>query len=211
MQTTGRKVDLRGIGKGFDEGVDIPNATELVDFAEAVVLRDEARTALAPAALRHSAGDAGLVDAADRPSVKLQLDQYHAGMMGADPVAALRKHAALVAHAQIADVPGRNQPGTGTQPIRALLDELDRLGYAGSVGLEYKPRGSMDGRSSDEIAKDKAAKDKAAKDKAASDKAAKDQAAKDKASKSKSDKSNKSDKSDSGEPKKSGGRFKLPD
>jgi hydroxypyruvate isomerase len=87
---------------------------------------------------------AALVEEAGSPSVRLQLDQYHAGMMGADPVAALRKHAALVAHAQIADVPGRNQPGTGTQPIREFLDELDRMGYAGSVGLEYKPRGSMD-------------------------------------------------------------------
>ncbi|HET9682477.1 MAG TPA: TIM barrel protein, partial [Gemmatimonadaceae bacterium] len=81
---------------------------------------------------------------ATSPSVRLQLDQYHAGMMGTDPVAALKKHARLVAHAQIADVPGRNQPGTGTQPIREFLDELDRLGYAGSVGLEYKPRGGMD-------------------------------------------------------------------
>ena len=89
-------------------------------------------------------GAAALVEEAGSPSVRLQLDQYHAGMMGTDPVAALRKHAALVKHAQIADVPGRNQPGTGTQPIRALLDELDRLGYSGSVGLEYRPRGRMD-------------------------------------------------------------------
>jgi hydroxypyruvate isomerase len=87
---------------------------------------------------------AALVEEAGSPSVRLQLDQYHASMMGTDPVAALRKHAPLVAHVQIADVPGRNQPGTGTQPIREFLEELDRMGYAGSVGLEYKPRGSMD-------------------------------------------------------------------
>jgi hydroxypyruvate isomerase len=87
---------------------------------------------------------AALVQEAGSTSVQLQLDQYHASRMGTDPVAALRKHAPLVGHAQIADVPGRNQPGTGTQPIREFLDELDRMGYAGSVGLEYKPRGSMD-------------------------------------------------------------------
>ena len=45
---------------------------------------------------------------------------------------------------QVADVPGRNQPGTGTQPIREFLDDLDRFGYRGSVGLEYRPRGGMD-------------------------------------------------------------------
>ena len=87
---------------------------------------------------------AALVEAAASPSVRLQLDQYHAGMMGTDAVAALRKYAPLVAHAQIADVPGRNQPGTGRQPIRQFLEELDRIEYGGSVGLEYKPKGTME-------------------------------------------------------------------
>jgi hydroxypyruvate isomerase len=87
---------------------------------------------------------AALVEAAGSPSVRLQLDQYHAGMAGTDARAALRKHSALVRHVQIADVPGRNQPGTGTQPIGEFLADLDRLGYAGSVGLEYRPRGTMD-------------------------------------------------------------------
>jgi len=86
---------------------------------------------------------AALVEAAGSPSVRLQLDQYHVGMAGSDVRAALRKHAPLVRHVQIADVPGRNQPGTGSQPIREFLDDLDRLGYIGSVGLEYRPRGTM--------------------------------------------------------------------
>jgi hydroxypyruvate isomerase len=85
-----------------------------------------------------------IVDAAASSLVQLQLDQYHAGMAGSDPVAALRKYAPMIGHVQIADVPGRNQPGTGKQPIRELLAALDELGYEGSVGLEYKPRGSMD-------------------------------------------------------------------
>ena len=87
---------------------------------------------------------AALVEAADSPSVRLQLDQYHVGMVGADARSALRRYAPLVAHVQVADVPGRNQPGTGTQPIREFLDDLDRIGYGGSVGLEYRPRGGMD-------------------------------------------------------------------
>lgn len=87
---------------------------------------------------------AALVEEAGSPSVRLQLDQYHAGMMGTDPIAALRRFAPLVAHVQIADVPGRNQPGTGKQPIRQFLEELDATGYGGSVGLEYKPLGTMD-------------------------------------------------------------------
>ncbi|HTO97661.1 MAG TPA: TIM barrel protein [Myxococcales bacterium] len=87
---------------------------------------------------------AALVEAAASPHVRLQLDQYHAGMAGTDPRAALGKHAALVRHVQIADVPGRNQPGTGTQPIAGFLEDLDGMGYAGSVGLEYRPRGGME-------------------------------------------------------------------
>ncbi len=87
---------------------------------------------------------AALVEGADSPSVRLQLDQYHVGMAGSDARAALKRYAPLVAHVQVADVPGRNQPGTGKQPIREFLDDLDRLDYRGSVGLEYRPRGSMD-------------------------------------------------------------------
>jgi len=64
MQITGREVDLRGISHGFDDGVDIPHAAELVEFAEAVVLRDEKRTASARTALLAALGGAGLVDAA---------------------------------------------------------------------------------------------------------------------------------------------------
>lgn len=82
---------------------------------------------------------AALVRAVDRPNVRLQLDQYHVGMMGGDPRAALRTHRDLVEHVQIADVPGRHEPGTGQQPIREFLADLDEQGYTGAVGLEYRP------------------------------------------------------------------------
>src|SRR5205823_12679219 len=86
---------------------------------------------------------AALVEGAGSPSVRLQLDQYHVGMAGADARAALRRYSSLVAHVQVADVPGRNQPGTGKQPIPELLRDLDELGYRGSGGLEYRPCGRM--------------------------------------------------------------------
>jgi hydroxypyruvate isomerase len=85
-----------------------------------------------------------LVQAADRDNVRLQLDQYHVGMMGGDARQALRAYFSLVEHVQIADVPGRHQPGTGSQPIPEFLADLDALGYSGSVGLEYRPQGSTD-------------------------------------------------------------------
>ncbi len=85
-----------------------------------------------------------LIHAAESPAVRLLLDQYHVAMAGDDPIEVLRKHASLVAHVQIADVPGRHEPGTGEQPIAAFLNELDSLGYSGYVGLEYRPLGTTD-------------------------------------------------------------------
>jgi hydroxypyruvate isomerase len=82
---------------------------------------------------------AQLVQAVNHPNVRLQLDQYHAAMAGEDPLECLRTYRALIAHVQIADVPGRHEPGTGAQPIGDFLRELDRLGYDGFVGLEYRP------------------------------------------------------------------------
>jgi hydroxypyruvate isomerase len=82
---------------------------------------------------------AALVETVDHPSVRLQLDQYHAAMAGEDAIECLRTYLPLVAHVQIADAPGRHEPGTGVQPIAEFLRELDRLGYDGFVGLEYRP------------------------------------------------------------------------
>ena len=64
MQISGKQVDVRGVTQGFGEDLDIPHAAALVEFAEAVVLLDAARTDTARATLRPALGEAGLVDAA---------------------------------------------------------------------------------------------------------------------------------------------------
>lgn len=94
---------------------------------------------------------AGTVDAAAalvrevaRDNVRLQLDQYHVGRMGGDPLLALDENFDILGHVQIADVPGRHEPGTGSQPINEFLDALDARGYAGFVGLEYRPLADTD-------------------------------------------------------------------
>lgn len=61
---SGKEVDLSRVTKGCDDGVDIPHATELAEFAEAVALRDSARTEVARKRLRAVLGDAAFVDAA---------------------------------------------------------------------------------------------------------------------------------------------------
>ena len=64
MRTEGKQVDVRGVTQGFEAGVDIAHAAALIDFTEAVVLQDAARTVAARGKLRSALGEAGLVDAA---------------------------------------------------------------------------------------------------------------------------------------------------
>ena len=120
-------------------------AAPLVDRAGITLLVEAINTIDMPGYFAATADIAAdLVESAGSSSVRLQLDQYHVGMAGQDVRAVLRRRFPIVGHVQIADVPGRHQPGTGQQPIAAFLSDLDELGYAGSVGLEYKPAGSTD-------------------------------------------------------------------
>ena len=77
----------------------------------------------------------------DSPQVKLLYDAYHSLVMGESPADVLVGSMDLVGHIQIADAPGRHQPGTGTHDWVELLDLFARLGYPGRIGLEYKPIG----------------------------------------------------------------------
>ncbi|OIV37696.1 hydroxypyruvate isomerase [Mangrovactinospora gilvigrisea] len=73
-------------------------------------------------------------------NARFLLDVYHLARTGEEDVAAvISAHGADVGHVQIADHPGRGEPGTGTLDFAALLGALERSGYTGRVGAEYKP------------------------------------------------------------------------
>jgi hydroxypyruvate isomerase len=78
-------------------------------------------------------------------SIGLLADLYHLTVNGDDVSKAITTYADRIAHVQIADAPGRNQPGTGTIPIGRHLGELADAGYDGWIGLEYKPSGPTAG------------------------------------------------------------------
>lgn len=80
-----------------------------------------------------------LLDAIDRSNVKLQYDIYHAQIIAGDLARTLEANIRRIGHIQIADNPGRHEPGTGEIHYPFLFDLLDRLGYEGWVGCEYKP------------------------------------------------------------------------
>lgn len=74
----------------------------------------------------------------------LQYDIYHAQRMEGELAATLQKHFALIRHVQLADNPGRNEPGSGEINYPFLFGLLDRLGYEGWIGCEYKPAGATE-------------------------------------------------------------------
>lgn len=76
-------------------------------------------------------------------NVGVVLDLYHAGVNGEDAAAFLAAQPSLVAHVQLADLPGRHEPGTGTIDFRAFFAVMRASGYQGSVGLEYVPTRSI--------------------------------------------------------------------
>jgi hydroxypyruvate isomerase len=69
----------------------------------------------------------------------LQYDVYHAQRMEGELAGTLKANLPRIAHIQIADNPGRHQPGTGEINYRWLLAEILSLGYRGHIGLEYVP------------------------------------------------------------------------
>lgn len=81
-----------------------------------------------------------LIDEVGQPNVRVQFDIYHAQREEGEVTATFRKHLARIGHIQIADNPGRNQPGCGELNFPFLFRELDAAGYAGWVGLEYTPK-----------------------------------------------------------------------
>jgi hydroxypyruvate isomerase len=78
------------------------------------------------------------------PNVRLQYDVYHAQMTEGNLINTITTNFSDIGHIQIADVPGRHQPGTGEINFPAIFAALDRLGYTGYIGLEYKPLGESD-------------------------------------------------------------------
>ena len=73
------------------------------------------------------------------PNLFFQFDVYHLHIMEGDLARTLEDHLDRIGHVQIADAPGRHEPGTGEIDWRSLFRHLDRIGYRGWVGCEYRP------------------------------------------------------------------------
>jgi hydroxypyruvate isomerase len=80
-----------------------------------------------------------VVHSTSRANVRFQLDVYHVAMIGMDPSAIIDATGPAIGHVQLADCPGRHEPGTGTLRFPDILAALRRNGYDDWIGLEYKP------------------------------------------------------------------------
>jgi hydroxypyruvate isomerase len=89
--------------------------------------------------LRTAADALAVADRLNVPNVALLADLYHLTVNGDDVAAVIGDHAARIGHVQIADAPGRHEPGTGEIPFDAHLSALTAAGYTGWIGLEYVP------------------------------------------------------------------------
>jgi hydroxypyruvate isomerase len=86
------------------------------------------------------------IERAGRPNIRLQFDVYHMQIMQGDLLRSIRRLLPAIGHIQIADNPGRHEPGTGEIAFERLLPGIDALGYAGYIGCEYIPvAGTMAG------------------------------------------------------------------
>ncbi len=92
-------------------------------------------------ALTTSASALEVMRRVDRPNVKFQYDTFHMQRMEGNLTETVTKNLPLIGHIQIADVPGRHEPGTGEINFPFFFRALAAAGYQGFVGLEYVPTG----------------------------------------------------------------------
>ncbi len=78
------------------------------------------------------------------PNVKLQFDVYHMQRMQGELISSFKKYKEHIAHIQIADNPGRHEPGTGEIHYANVFRAFEAEGYNGAIGLEYFPKGKSE-------------------------------------------------------------------
>jgi hydroxypyruvate isomerase len=142
---------LAGIPDG-PAGKAIDTLVDNLKFAAAVAQRAGIRLLLEPLNTRDTPGfliptttqAMQVIEAVGGKNLYLQYDLYHAQVMEGDLTRTLETLLPKIGHLQVADNPGRHEPGTGEINYPFLFRRLEELGYAGWIGCEYKPRGATE-------------------------------------------------------------------
>jgi hydroxypyruvate isomerase len=94
--------------------------------------------------LTHTRQALDIIQAVGSDNLFVQYDIYHMQIMEGDLARTIEANLKLIPHMQLADNPGRNEPGTGEINYPFLFQHIDRLGYTGWIGCEYKPATTTD-------------------------------------------------------------------
>ena len=94
--------------------------------------------------LNRTAQALSVMDEVGAANLLLQYDIYHAQRSEGELAATMEKHLARIGHMQLADNPGRHEPGSGEIHYPFLFGHIDRIGYTGWIGCEYKPAGKTE-------------------------------------------------------------------
>lgn len=92
--------------------------------------------------LTRTAQAVALIEEVGSDNLYLQYDAYHMQVMEGDLARTIEAHLSRIAHVQLADNPGRHEPGTGEINYPFLFKHLDAIGYRGWIGCEYRPAAS---------------------------------------------------------------------
>jgi len=87
---------------------------------------------------------AAIIQAIGPERIGMQFDLYHCQVTEGDLVPRIERHLPLIAHMQVADTPGRHEPGTGEVNWPFVFDRIDALGFRGWIGCEYRPKGATE-------------------------------------------------------------------
>ena len=89
--------------------------------------------------LKHTQQAINLINEVNHPNIRLQYDVYHMQVMEGNLINTMADNLEKIGHIQIADNPGRHEPGTGEINFENIFSFIDRSGYTGWTGCEYKP------------------------------------------------------------------------
>jgi hydroxypyruvate isomerase len=94
--------------------------------------------------LNHVEHAADIIEKAGKQNLRMQFDFYHVQIVGGDLTYRLEKYLPVIGHLQCGAVPSRHEPDEGEINYPALFEVVDRLGYKGWIGAEYRPRGKTE-------------------------------------------------------------------
>jgi hydroxypyruvate isomerase len=136
VEPNGRPAADRVFAANLSRAADLAAAKKITLLIEPINPRDRPGYFL-----NHLEHAADVVAKVGKPNVRIQFDFYHMQIVGGDLIHRLEQYLPVIGHLQCGAVPSRHEPDEGEISYRAVFETVDRLGYRGWIGAEYRPRG----------------------------------------------------------------------